>query len=90
MHAKANDAPGKLVHDNEHPVGVEQNGLATKKINAPEAVFQMADKRQPGRAVPGIGSGSVVLFKHAPDNIFIDVDSECFVDLLRYTGTAKP
>jgi len=71
-------------------VGVEQNGLATKKINAPEAVFQMADKRQPGRAVPGIGSGSVVLFKHAPDNIFIDVDSECFVDLLRYTGTAKP
>ena len=50
----------------------------------------MADKRQPGRAVIGIGSGSVVLFQHAPDNIFIDVDSERFVDLLRYTGTAKP
>jgi hypothetical protein len=49
----------------------------------------MADKRQPGRAVTGIGSGSVVLFKHAPDNIFIDVDSERFVDLLRYTGTAN-
>jgi hypothetical protein len=58
-----------LVHDHEHPVGVEQNGLATKKINAPEAVFQMADKRQPGKAVTGIGSGSVVPFKHAPDNI---------------------
>jgi hypothetical protein len=56
-------------------VGVEQNGLATKKINAPEAVFQLADKRQPGRAVTGIGSGSVVLFQHTPDNIFIDVDS---------------
>ncbi|MEA3244415.1 MAG: hypothetical protein U9Q19_13415, partial [Pseudomonadota bacterium] len=24
----------------------------------------------------GIGSGSVVLFKHAPDNIFIDVYSD--------------
>jgi hypothetical protein len=60
------------------------------KINAPEAVFQMADKRQPGRAVTGIGSGSVVLFRHAPDNIFIDVYSERFVNLLRYTGTAKP
>ena len=49
----------------------------------------MADKRQPGRAVTRIGSGSVVLFKHASDNIFIDVYSECFIDLLRYPGTAK-
>jgi len=73
VHAKANDAPGELVHDYEHPVGVEQNGLATKKINAPEAVFQMTDKRQPGRAVTGIGSRAVVLFEHAPHNIFIDV-----------------
>jgi hypothetical protein len=48
----------------------------------------MADKRQPGRAVTGIGS--VVLFKHAPDNIFIDIYSERSVNLLSYTGTAKP
>jgi hypothetical protein len=31
-----------------------------------------------------------VLFKHAPNNIFIDVYSECFVNLPRYPGTAKP
>ncbi len=31
----------------------------------------------------GIGSRSVVLFKHASDHIFIDVYSERFVDLLR-------
>ena len=61
-----------------------------KKINAPEAVFQLADKRQLGRAVTGVGSGSVVHFKRAPDNIFIDLYSERFVNLLRYTGTAKP
>jgi hypothetical protein len=72
------------------PVGVEQDGLATKEISAPEAVFQMTDKRQPGRAVTGIGPRSVVLFKYASDHIFIDVHSECFVNLLRYTGTAKP
>jgi len=90
VHANANDAPGQLVHDHEHPVGVEQNGLATKNISAPEAVFYMADKRQPGRAVTGAGSRSVVLFKHAPDKFFIDVDSERFVNLLRYSGTAKP
>ena len=45
------------IHDQEHPVSLEQNRLATKKINAPETVFLMADKRQPGRAVTGIGSG---------------------------------
>ena len=61
------------IHDHEHPVGLEQNRLTTKQINAPEAVFQVADNRQPGRAVAGIGSWSVVLFKYAPDHIFIDV-----------------
>jgi hypothetical protein len=32
MHPEANEAPRELVHD--HPMGVEYNGLATKKINA--------------------------------------------------------
>ena len=34
MHTKANDAPRELVHDHEHPVGLEQNGLATKESRA--------------------------------------------------------
>ena len=38
----------------------------------------------------GIRPWPVVFFKHAPDNIFIDIYTECFVDLLRYPGTAKP
>jgi len=50
----------------------------------------MADKRQPGRTVTGIRSWSVVLFKYASDNIFIDINSERFVDLLRDPGTAEP
>ena len=89
MHTKANDAPRELIHDYEHPVGLEQNGLATKQINAPETVFGMPDKCKPRRSLV-IRMGVVVLFKHAPDNIFIDVYSERFVNLLRYTGTAKP
>ncbi len=51
-------------------------------------VFLMADESQPGRAVTG--TGSVVLFKYAPANLFIDVYAECFVDLLSYPGSAKP
>ena len=73
MHAKANDTPCELVHDHEHPVGLEQNGLATKQIDAPKTVFQMADKRESGRAVTGVGSRSVVFGEHASDHIFIDV-----------------
>jgi len=46
----------------------------------------VADKCQPGRAVTGIGSWAVVLFKYAPDNIFIDIYAECLVDRLRYPG----
>ncbi len=47
MHAKADDASSELVHDYKHPVGVEQNGLTSKKINAPEAAFGMFDKCKP-------------------------------------------
>ena len=88
MHAKANDAPCELVHDQEHPVGLEQNGLATKQIHAPEAVLRVPDKCKPRRSVV-IRIRAVVLFKHAPDNIFVDGYSKCFVDLLRYSAAAK-
>jgi hypothetical protein len=47
MHAKANDAPRELIHDHEHPVGLEQNGLATKQIHTPQTIFHMADEGQP-------------------------------------------
>jgi hypothetical protein len=30
-----------------------------------------------------------VFGEHAPDHVFINVDSECFVDLLRDPGAAK-
>ena len=51
MHAKANDAPRELAHDHEHPVGLEQNGLAPKQINAPETVFDMSDEGKPRKSI---------------------------------------
>ena len=88
MYTKANDAPRELVHDHEHPVGVEQNGFAPKQINAPETVFGMPDTGKPRRSLV-LRMRVVVLFKHAPDHIFIDVYSERFVDLLCYPAAAK-
>ena len=64
------------------PSGCWVKWLAPKKINAPETFFLMADESQPGRTVTGTRSWSVVLFKYAPDNIFIDVNSKSFVDFL--------
>jgi hypothetical protein len=88
VHTKADDAPRELIRDHEHPVGLEQNGLATKQINAPETVFGMPDKGKPRRSVV-IEMRVVVLFKHAPDYIFIDGYAERFVDLLCYPAAAK-
>jgi len=47
MYNIANDAPCELIHDHEQPAGVEQNGFATKKINAPETVLRVPDEGQP-------------------------------------------
>ena len=37
MNAEADDSSGELVHDNEDPVGCEEDGLAPEEIDTPEA-----------------------------------------------------
>ena len=88
MHAKANDAPCELVHDHEYPVGLEQNGLATKKINAPETVFGMSDKCKPRRSTV-IRTWPVMCGEDTSNDILIDVYSECFGNLLSDSSAAK-
>jgi len=51
VHTKADDAPRELIHDHEHPVGLEKNGFATKQINTPETVFGMPDEGKPRRSI---------------------------------------
>ena len=47
MHADADEATCELVHDHEHPVAPEHDRLASKEVDAPEAVSGVADERQP-------------------------------------------
>jgi len=49
VHADADEATRELVHDPEHPVALEHDGLAAKEVHAPEAIFGVTDKRQPRR-----------------------------------------
>jgi transposase len=47
MHAESDEATRVLVHDHEHPVAPEHDGLASKEIHAPQAVSRVSDERQP-------------------------------------------
>ena len=47
VHAEADKATRKLVHDHQHPIGPEHDGLAAKEVDAPEAVCGVSDERQP-------------------------------------------
>ena len=47
MHPKSDDSPSELVHDNQDPVGLEENGLAPEQVDAPEAILHVADKGEP-------------------------------------------
>src|SRR5215471_18324368 len=73
VHADSDEATGELVHDHEHPVAPEHDGLAAKEIHAPQAVFRVADKRQPRR--PGAARGGAIVFRqHAVHDVLVDVD----------------
>ncbi len=41
MHVKVDDAPGELIHDNQDPMSLEENGLAPKQFDASKAVLHM-------------------------------------------------
>ena len=56
VHADSDEATGELVHDHEHPVAPEHDGLASKEVDAPEAsvVCPMNDNHE-GPVPPGAG-----------------------------------
>src|ERR1700694_2937818 len=79
MHAETDDATRELVHDHEHPVAPEHDGLASKEDHTPQAVCRVPDERQPRR--PGAARcGAIVSRKHAVHDVLVDVDPECLRD----------
>ena len=56
VHADSDEATRELVHDHEHPVAPEHDGLASKEIHAPQAVLvcPMNDNHE-GPVPPGAG-----------------------------------
>src|SRR5947209_9192588 len=73
VHADSDEATRELVHDHEHPVAPEHDGLASKEVHAPQAVSRVSDERQPRRS-GAARAGAIVFRQHAVDDVFVDVD----------------
>jgi hypothetical protein len=79
--AEADDAAGEDIHRDKDPVSLEQDRFATKAVDAPEAVLSLPDDGKQRRTIT-TWSRAVVLDEDAPDDIFIDFDTESAGDLL--------
>src|SRR6266849_6520105 len=89
VHADSDEATRELVHDHEHPVAPEHDGLASKKVHAPQAVCGVSDERQPRG--PGSARGGAMVFRqHAVNDVLVDIDSERVRDDARNPWTAEP
>ena len=71
MDAEANDPARVLIHDHQDPVGPQRCRLTPKQINAPEAIFHVAQESQPGRTI-GVLSRSVVIGENPANHVFVD------------------
>ena len=50
MDAEPNDPARVLIHDDQDPVSPQRGRLAAEQIDTPEAVFHVAEEREPGWA----------------------------------------
>src|SRR5579864_4810288 len=61
VHADSDEATRELVHHDEHPVAPEHDGLASKEVNAPQAISHVSDEREPRG--PGTAWGGAIVFR---------------------------
>ena len=85
--AEPNDPARVLIHDDQDPVGPQRGRLAPEQIYAPEAVFHVAQERQP-RGTPGALSRPVVMGENPSNHVLVDGDVERQGDLLCDSRTA--
>src|SRR5262249_22307037 len=85
LNSKSDDAARVLIHNHQHPVRPQDHGFTSKEIHTPQAVFRMAQEREPGRT---IAIQSVMKRKNPTNHILIHRNAEGQIDLLGNTGTS--
>jgi len=88
LNAEADDAPSELIHNDEDPMRPQCDGFTAKEVNAPKAIFHVADERQPRRA-SGSRLRSIVFGQHPAYHILVDLDAEGPADDERNPRTAE-
>ncbi len=88
VYSEANDSARELIHDDEHPVALEQNGFAAKEIDAPEADFHVTDESQPGGTTI-MGCWTVMFGEDTPHDVLVDVHAEGLGDDQRDSRAAE-
>jgi hypothetical protein len=88
MDAEPYDPTRVLIHDDQHPVRTQRCRLAPEQVHTPEAVFHVAEERQPGWA-SRIQFRPVMNVEDAANHILVDCNAESQPDLLGDAGTTS-
>ena len=88
MHPEADNPPGELIHDDQHPVGPEENGFTAKEIDAPQAVFGVPKEGQPGGTTIA-RCWAIMLGQDAPHDVLVNVHTEGLGDDQRNPRAAE-
>ena len=92
MDCEPDNPAAVLIHDHHHPVAVQQPGrradrFASEEVNAPQAILCVTEGCEPRRpTVTGIWF--VVNRQNMTNGVFVQVQSERQIDLLRYSRAA--
>ena len=75
MDAEPYDPARVLIHDDQDPVATQRCRLAPEQIHTPEAVFHVAEERQPGWP-SRIRFRPVMNAEDTANNILVDCNTE--------------
>lgn len=88
MNGEADDARGELIHKHQDSMAFDRDRFAAEQIHAPQTVFHVAEKSQPGRAVAA-DLWFVILGENSPHDVPVNLDAEGVRDDQRNTGAAE-
>ncbi len=75
MDSETNDSPVKLIHDDHHPVAVENQRFTSKKIHTAQTVLSMPEESEPRRTAR-FRLRPALLGQHTSYHILINLDAE--------------
>jgi Formyl transferase len=88
FNSESDDTTCEDVHDDHHPEALQQDGLASKQIDAPQPVVCFSDGREPRRTLTA-GLWGRVARKNPAHDVLVDFQAEGVLNLLGDAGTAR-